>query len=523
MATNLDELFQLIRQGTDLISPEQLSLIVNELHRTKTKTLLVEALEEFQDRTEEEVEWESFRAREFKKEVENDLRVSHYGADIKAEVRNLINERDLDVSPDSPLFKQLCRAVLQAWVLHYEDAALIVKGHLDDPRLYDTGSNIEEIKAPKASGKGVLIFKDSIETYLAEYKRNWTDKHFSSQQAKLNHFLDFIGEGDRNKGEQVALQDVSSSDVRSYKELLQRTPSNASKRHPNKTVFEVAETADSDRNPRLSATSITKYIQCLSSFYTWAMKELDFEGKNPFLGRGVSSTSATSKRAERNPFSRQQLKTLFSSPIFYGCKSLASCYKEGGLIPNDSNKYWVPLIGFYSGMRQQEILQLYLEDIYEHAGIWVMDINENHPDKRLKTPQSKRLVPIHRDLITLGLIDLKNQRSLPEESQRLFSDALMSSDGTYSSTFSKWFSRYLKNVDVKTEKTSFHSFRHNIKDLFRNAGESDEISESFVGRTTGTTGERYGSGYRIERLDTALHQLQFDEFIDVQRLKSRQQ
>ena len=109
MATNLDELFQLIRQGTDLISPEQLSLIVNELHRTKTKTLLVEALEEFQDRTEEEVEWESFRAREFKKEVENDLRVSHYGADIKAEVRNLINERDLDVSPDSPLFKQLCR------------------------------------------------------------------------------------------------------------------------------------------------------------------------------------------------------------------------------------------------------------------------------------------------------------------------------------------------------------------------------------------------------------------------------
>ena len=138
-----------------------------------------------------------------------------------------------------------------------------------------------------------------------------------------------------------------------------------------------------------------------------------------------------------------------------------------------------------------------------------MDINENHPDKRLKTPQSKRLVPIHRDLITWGLIDLKNKKSLSTETQRLFSDAAESSDGTYSSTFSKWFSRYLENVHVKTEKTSFHSFRHNIKDLFRNAGESDEISESFVGRTTGTTGERYGSGYRIERLDTALHQLQF--------------
>ena len=33
-------------------------------------------------------------------------------------------------------------------------------------------------------------------------------------------------------------------------------------------------------------------------------------------------------------------------------------------------------------MREQEILQLYLEDIYRVDGIWVFDLNTNHSDKR---------------------------------------------------------------------------------------------------------------------------------------------
>ena len=51
--------------------------------------------------------------------------------------------------------------------------------------------------------------------------------------------------------------------------------------------------------------------------------------------------------------------------------------------------------------------------------------------------------------------------------KRVFEDASLANDGTYSSTFSKWFSRYLEKVELKTAKTSFHSFRHNLKDFFR--------------------------------------------------------
>ena len=197
---------------------------------------------------------------------------------------------------------------------------------------------------------------------------------------------------------------------------------------------------------------------------------------------------------------------MFSSPLFKGCQTLASCHKAGRMIPLQSHKYWVPLIGLYSGMREQEILQLYVEDVRQYENIWVFDLNLNHPDKKLKTVQSKRLVPLHEDLISIGFFKFSGE---PRQSKTLrvdcSTDAPMAADGTYSSTFSKWFSRYLINIGIKTDKTSFHSFRHNTKDGFRNSGCSDELAENFVGRSTGTTGEAYGQGFSVARLHEALH------------------
>ena len=169
-------------------------------------------------------------------------------------------------------------------------------------------------------------------------------------------------------------------------------------------------------------------------------------------------------------------------------------------------------------MRLQEILQLYVEDVYQANGVWVLDLNTNHDDKKLKTDQSKRVIPIHDDLVTAGLIEFRNRRE-GNESQRLFPDALLSGDGTYSSTFSKWFGRYLKKIDIKTDKTSFHSFRHNMKDFFRAAEISDELSEHYLGRLTGKTGEAYGSGHAVESFAKAVAKIKFSDYLDVNILK----
>ena len=43
----------------------------------------------------------------------------------------------------------------------------------------------------------------------------------------MDHFIAFMGEGELAKGENVELGQVTTHDVRHYKELLQGTPSNS--------------------------------------------------------------------------------------------------------------------------------------------------------------------------------------------------------------------------------------------------------------------------------------------------------
>jgi integrase len=66
--------------------------------------------------------------------------------------------------------------------------------------------------------------------------------------------------------------------------------------------------------------------------------------------------------------------------------------EPGTLILRDEH-YWIPLIGLFSGMRQEEICQLHVEDVREAWGI------NSRPPRKLKNATAARLVPVHKDLI----------------------------------------------------------------------------------------------------------------------------
>jgi integrase len=506
MADELDKLFSKIQMGAELLSSSDLAEFSNAFCASKTQALLAEALVDFDDRKIEDEEWEAFHARTFKQEILDDLRHSRLSS-AEPEVDALLSQHNVSLDQGSPLYKQLCRATLQGLADCYEKAEIIIKGGFDDPRV--VAEQTVSVTQITSSNSGDITFNIAIEKYLNDQKTSWSAKQFTSQSAKLQYFLNYLSEADNCDAAKLALSSVTNTMARSYKEHLQVAPSNAKKKYPNLSPLEQVKTARQDNAAPMSSETQNNYLQCLSTLYSFAESELDYQDKNPFKGRGYTKATRQQARDRRSAFSNDQLTNLFSSPIYMGCKSLPTCYAEGRLIPRDSHKYWVPLIGLFTGMRLQEILQLYLEDVYQHDGLWIFDLNENHPDKHLKTPQSKRLVPIHSDLIELGLIDLWEKKKADSNDKRLFEDAKVASDGTYSSTFSKWFSRYLKNMGIKTAKTSFHSLRHNMKDGFRNSGASDELAENFMGRSTGTTGEAYGSGYSVESLHDALHKIKF--------------
>ena len=76
MSEQLDELFVNIRNGKKLLSAEEVACDASDFTRVKTEKLLLEALEDFKDRSKEDEEWEAFHAREYRKQTLEDLRQS---------------------------------------------------------------------------------------------------------------------------------------------------------------------------------------------------------------------------------------------------------------------------------------------------------------------------------------------------------------------------------------------------------------------------------------------------------------
>lgn len=114
---------------------------------------------------------------------------------------------------------------------------------------------------------------------------------------------------------------------------------------------------------------------------------------------------------------------LFSRPIFV----------SGNAAPADP-LFWQPLLARYAGLRMEEGCQLKPEDLGVEDGVPVFRIRAG-VDQRLKSEHSKRDIPIHPELIRLGIL------RLAAEKRRLGSPWLFGVerglDGTFSSKFSK--------------------------------------------------------------------------------------
>ena len=323
MAIDIEKLFAEITNGLDLLKPKQVEIVAAHVYKQQITALTKEALKDFKDRTKKQQEWEGFHARAFRQEVKINLQKSHYES-VEPNADRLIEINGLVIEKHSALYNQFCRAILIGLDQVYEDAQKIVNGNFEDPVF-----NFESADSPGVQGENQAVtLQVAAAKYLGDYQNGWSVKHYRSQKAKLDHFIAFMGDGDLASGGRRGLDHASTNDVRDYKELLQSTPSNAQKKYPDLSVIEVAEAARQAGDPLLGTTSINNYIQCVSTLYSWAATELDYQGKNHFKGR-TKRVSGKSKSDERYPLSRVQLGKFFTSPLYTGCQSLSSSYQKG--------------------------------------------------------------------------------------------------------------------------------------------------------------------------------------------------
>ena len=301
-------------------------------------------------------------------------------------------------------------------------------------------------------------------------------------------------------GAQRSIDTISTKDAREFKALLLGYPSNATKKYPQLGFRAAVNRGQADQADVLAPKSINKKLSNLSNLFTWA-KDNGYLTNNIFSRLGVPDKVAA--KSKRDSFTAEQLGVIFTSEVFASVADRARLDNGSQAIDD----FWITLIGYFTGMRLGEIAQLSVADVRQEHGVWVFEIHDRG-DNRLKTANSKRRVPIHRELLRLGLIQYRDAISVGGNKE-LFPRVTPASDGYESSAYSKRFSRFLKRIGIKVDRRlSFHSFRHTMKDMLRSAGVEESVQRELLGHEDGSAAAQYGRGYSMGQLKEQLERVE---------------
>ena len=307
-------------------------------------------------------------------------------------------------------------------------------------------------------------------------------------------------------------------DVARFRELVEQLPGDYSKapRYRGLSVEQIVTARDAEpattRSKVIAQTTVKRHFSVLSKLWANAQPKGDVT-ENIFSGFQFAGAKKASE--QRDMWQRHELAKLFDTPIWTGSKSAVRRSTPGKQVIRDE-KFWLPLIAVFSGLRQEEICQLWIEDVRQEDGIWFFDINERAP-RKLKNSNAVRKVPLHPELIRLGLLDRVAQMKSAGH-DRLFPDLEPGgADGRLGHAFTKWFTRYRRDVGLYRQGLDFHSFRHSATTFMHQAGVQDSVIDRVTGHATPGETARYTKDTKIEQLNEAISAINID--VDLSRLR----
>jgi integrase len=248
------------------------------------------------------------------------------------------------------------------------------------------------------------------------------------------------------------------------------------------SVKEMIAEAEAKDLPTLSAATIRNQLRALSAVLSHGVR-LGLLAENPVLASGLSKAaakavtrSAATKR-KRKDYSKDELRAIFSSPIYT---------PDGWSAPRANFGkawYWMPLLLYYTGARREELSQLQAADVKTEAGLHYLSILETDDGedgtRSVKTDTSRRRIPLHPDLIARGF--LVYVEAQPKGGQ-LFPLLKANKAGYFGANFGKRWAVYLTDVvGLETTVTPIHGFRHTFKTLCRDVGIPEDVQDAITG------------------------------------------
>ena len=251
-----------------------------------------------------------------------------------------------------------------------------------------------------------------------------------------------------------------------------------------------------------AATTVNDQMTILGGFFDYCIDNQVVNMVNP--AKGLFIVGASNKAESYEIFKAEELQKIFEPTLY--CKQMD--------LPDF---YWGPLIALFTGARIEEVASLDIEQIYEVKGIWIIDILKG------KTDNAQRRVPVHDQLMALGLVDYV-QSVCNAGYKKLFPHIQPGTNG-YRKNLSRMFGTYLDlpQVNIVDPLKVFHSFRHTVVTALTNAGVNDGLKRALVGhdidtRTSSHDDYIHTKALTLPNLQTAINTLHY-EGIDFEKMK----
>jgi integrase len=400
----------------------------------------------------------------------------HWAAD------DLILREKLLIEKGSPVYRDLCQRLQRAELQYLERAAGRDRGHFTGMPTDASVKPADPTMGKKRAAAGETIM-ELYDQFKADQIGSSSADTWKGNRGHVQLFAEFVGESSH-------VSAITRTAIRDWKLKLAQWPTKAEQ----KTVFKgmsfrkVIDANETLGHPPISDFTRNKYLSALSTFTKWLLR-------HEYIDSDVASgmhLKLDKKKKKGHPFSGAQLKTILSSPLFANCMGDKREHEVGNIQIRDW-RYWMPWIALYSGARLGEIAQLTTKDIREEHGVWIFHVAEEGDDeKSTKASGSMRVIPIHSELIKLGLLDY-HAAIVKAGEARVFPELQRDTRGYFGSA-SGFFNHYFRAIGVKDGRNvNFHSFRHAMTDGFRNAGYYDEQFNVLLRRTKETTTGRYGN------------------------------
>lgn len=414
----------------------------------------------------------------------------------------IIKWKSLQISKDSKEYNLFCYRTAQ--MLHeHEYRKRIFRSNPPFYSYQDSYTpDVLEQNDVQRKVEGTLL-KEFFSTFWEESEGGWTEKTKNEYKGVYENLFSILEVSANKSCEELHVQELNHEIINKFFSNLLLFPSQFSKRFKGKislkdalayakilkkgeTVEGLDEKTRNDLRQTVSATTLNdKYINLMNMFLDYSCQCGKLE-KNPLKGRRVKSKEEVESF---RPFSNIELETIFSKEIF----------SEKEITDGRYFKYWMPILGLYTGARINELAQLRLKDIKKENDIYYINITDSE-ETTVKNSASRRNIAVHPDLIKIGFVKYiewligKNENFLFPE---------ISDEERKGRPVSRWFSRLLDDCKIykqeKKGRIGFHSFRNNISDHFKQNGAVDQFAAAQLGhKNEKISYDIYGSDIHLD-------------------------